>query len=66
MLSTKPGQVQYRWDNTGALAVLWGDKGLQRAPECRPDLSDAERREIDIDRLRRIDGRYSERGKLWC
>lgn len=43
----------YRW-NTGALAVRWGDKGPRRVSRCQPDLSDAEKREIDFDGLTRI------------
>lgn len=43
----------YRW-NTGALAVRWDVKGPQRVSGIRPDLSDAEKREIDLDGLARI------------
>ncbi|QIE47898.1 hypothetical protein G5B38_19980 (plasmid) [Pseudohalocynthiibacter aestuariivivens] len=43
----------YRW-NTGALAVRWDIDGPQRVLECRPDLSDAEKREIDFGGLTQI------------
>jgi hypothetical protein len=40
----------YRW-NTGALAVMWDVNGPQLVSKCRPDLSDAEKREIDFGGL---------------
>jgi len=43
----------YRW-NTGALAVRWDVNGPQRVSKCQPDLSDAQKREIDFDGLARI------------
>lgn len=43
----------YRW-NTGALAVMWDVNGPQRVSKCQPDLSDAEKREIDFEGLSRI------------
>ena len=43
----------YCW-NTGALAVRWDVDGPQRVLKCQPDLSDAQKREIDFDGLARI------------
>ncbi|SFN95862.1 hypothetical protein SAMN04487859_1128 [Roseovarius lutimaris] len=43
----------YCW-NTGALAVRWDVDGPQRVSKCQPDLSDAQKREIDFDGLARI------------
>ena len=48
----------YRW-NTGALAVMWDVNGPQRVSKCRPDLSDAEKREIDFGELTKIPTRDS-------
>lgn len=48
----------YRW-NTGALAVMWDVNGPQRVSKCRPDLSDAEKREIDFGGLAKIPRRDS-------
>ena len=48
----------YRW-NTGALAVMWDVNGPQRVSKCRPDLSDAEKREIDFGRLAKVSRRDS-------
>ncbi len=48
----------YRW-KTGALAVMWDVKGPQRVTSIRPDLNDAEKREIDFDSLKRIRRRGS-------
>ena len=42
----------YRW-NTGALAVRWDINGPQRILSVQPDLCDAEKREIDLDQLKR-------------
>ena len=43
----------YRW-NTGALAVMWDVNGPQRVSKCRPDLRDAEKREVDFGGLTKI------------
>jgi hypothetical protein len=48
----------YRW-NTGALAVRWDVNGPQGVSGVRPDLGDAEKREIDLDGLMRIRRRGS-------
>ncbi|MCT4575727.1 hypothetical protein [Donghicola sp.] len=48
----------YRW-NTGALAVRWDVNGPQPISAIRPDLGDAEKREIDFDGLKRIGRRDS-------
>ncbi|HEV8036259.1 hypothetical protein [Yoonia sp.] len=48
----------YRW-NTGPLAVMWGINGPQRVARCLPDLNDTEKREIDFERLMRIQSRGS-------
>lgn len=37
----------YRW-NTGALAVRWDVYGPQRIVRCHPDLTEADKREIDF------------------
>jgi|TARA_R100001039_G_C1843522_1_gene104123 hypothetical protein len=50
----------YRW-NTGALAVMWDVNGPQRVSKCRPDLSDTEKRDIDLDSLTRIEAKGSGR-----
>ena len=50
----------YRW-NTGALAVMWNVNGPQRVSKCRPDLSDTEKRDIDLDSLTRIEAKGSGR-----
>ena len=50
----------YRW-NTGALAVMWDVNGPQRVSKCRPDLSDTEKRDIDLDSLTRIEVKGSGR-----
>ena len=50
----------YRW-NTGALAVMWDANGPQRVSKCRPDLSDTEKRDIDLDSLTRIEAKGSGR-----
>ncbi len=39
----------YQW-NTGALAVRWDVNGPERVSQCQPDLSDAQKREIDFER----------------
>ena len=51
----------YRW-RTGGLAVMWNISGPQPVSRCQPDLSDAEKREIDFDRLTRIRQRGSGKG----
>jgi hypothetical protein len=48
----------YRW-NTGALAVMWDVNGPQRVSRCLPDLSYAEKREIDFGGLTQIPRRDS-------
>ena len=48
----------YRW-NTGVLAVMWDVNGPQRVAQCQPDLKDAEKREIDLDGLKRMRRRDS-------
>lgn len=50
----------YRW-NTGVLAVMWAVNGPQQVAKCRPDLSDAEKREIDFQALARIETKGSGR-----
>lgn len=48
----------YRW-STGPLAVRWDVDGPQRVARCHPDLSDAEKQEIDFEELARIDANGS-------
>ena len=43
----------YRW-NTGALAVRWVVNGPQRVSKCQPDVSDAQKREIDFERWAKL------------
>lgn len=43
----------YRW-NTGALAVRWDLHGPQRVSKLCPDLSDADKAEIDFASLTRL------------
>ena len=43
----------YRW-NTGALAVRWDIDGPRRVSKCQPDLTEAEKCEIDFVSLSRI------------
>lgn len=43
----------------GALAVRWDVDGPQRVARCHPDLSDAEKQEIDFEELARIDANGS-------
>jgi len=51
----------YCW-NTGALAVRWGVNGPQRVSMCQPNLSYAQKREIDFARLKRIRRSGNARG----
>jgi hypothetical protein len=44
----------YRW-YSGGLAVKWND-GPKRVAAIKPDLTDAEKREIDFDGLANIRG----------
>jgi hypothetical protein len=48
----------YRW-RTGALAVMWNIHGPQPVLRCQPDLDEAQKREIDFDRLTKIRRRRS-------
>jgi hypothetical protein len=43
----------YRWD-TGSLAIRWGANGPQRVLRCEPELTEAQKQEIDFDGLSRI------------
>lgn len=43
----------YRW-NTGALAVRWDVHGPQRVSKLCPDLSDADKAEIDFASLTKL------------
>lgn len=43
----------YRW-SSGELAVFWDCSGPQRASRCEPELSDAEKREIDFERWMKL------------
>ena len=43
----------YRW-NTGALAVLWDVHGPRRVSKLYPDLSDADKAEIDFASLTQL------------
>ncbi|MFN3662224.1 hypothetical protein [Yoonia sp.] len=43
----------YRW-NTGALAVRWDGHGPKRISRLCPDLSDAEKAEIDFSSLTQL------------
>ena len=43
----------YRW-STGAHAVMWDVKGPQRVSKCQPDLSDAQKREVDFERWTKL------------
>jgi len=43
----------YQW-NTGALAVRWDVNGPQRVSRCQPDVSDAQKQEIDFERWTRL------------
>ncbi len=43
----------YQW-NTGELAVRWDANGPQRVSKCQPDLSDAQKREIDFERWTKL------------
>jgi hypothetical protein len=43
----------YQW-NTGVLAVRWDVNGPQRVSKCQPDLSDAQKREIDFERWTKL------------
>ncbi len=43
----------YQW-NTGALAVRWDVNGPKRVSKCQPDLSHAQKREIDFERWTKL------------
>ena len=46
----------YRW-NTGALAIRWDMHGPQRVSRIYPDLSDADKAEIDFASLTQLNCR---------